>query len=460
MLCRAVDPHAPEKDAMEDNARKSMETVTEIAAKESWTAEDYGQLVSTLFGVHQASDKFGAVVSRMETAAGEARGPVALKLAIAHYILCRFEKALELFANATDNKERRFFQAMCYKNTRQYQRAAEELDRAKARGWDEKEVDAHLIEIQLLTGDLAGAKKALTAYEKRAAGTADLHYLRGLIQEQDGAGEQACDSYERARQARPGHPQATFRLAYYCDLHGDTERAIELYRECIASPPVHANALLNLAVLYEDAGEYNLAADCLRRILATQPNHERAQLFLKDVEASKSMYFDEDQAKRIAHHNAILDIPVTDFELSVRARNCLKKMNIRILGDLVRTTETELLGYKNFGETSLKEIKDMLSAKGLRLGQALEEEGQTPIKLGPLPEAPVKDEGVLATPVEQIEFSVRSRTALATQRVKTLGVLTTKTEAELLACRNFGQTSLNEIRQRLSEYGLRLREAN
>ena len=32
------------------------------------------------------------------------------------------------------------------------------------------------------------------------------------------------------------------------------------------------------------------------------------------------------------------------------------------------------------------------------------------------------------------------------------------TEAELLACKNFGQTSLNEIRQRLAEYGLKLRE--
>ncbi|MEI7837797.1 MAG: DNA-directed RNA polymerase subunit alpha C-terminal domain-containing protein, partial [Planctomycetota bacterium] len=160
-------------------------------------------------------------------------------------------------------------------------------------------------------------------------------------------------------------------------------------------------------------------------------------------------------------HNAILDIPVTDFELSVRARNCLKKMNIRVLGDLVRTTESELLGYKNFGETSLKEIKDMLTAKGLRLGQALEEEGQAPIALGvAAPEAPAKDEGILATAVEQIEFSVRARTALSNLRIKTMGDLASKSEADLLACRNFGQTSLNEIRQRLSDYGLHLREPN
>ena len=48
------------------------------------------------------------------------------------------------------------------------------------------------------------------------------------------------------------------------------------------------------------------------------------------------MFYDEDQAKPTRQRNAVLDIPVTDFELSVRARNCLKKMNIRTLGDLVR----------------------------------------------------------------------------------------------------------------------------
>src|SRR6185437_4893571 len=67
------------------------------------------------------------------------------------------------------------------------------------------------------------------------------------------------------------------------------------------------------------------------------------------------------------------EIPITDFELSVRSRNCLKKMNIRSLGDLLKTSEAELLSYKNFGETSLNEIKALLAQKGLRLGQAAED---------------------------------------------------------------------------------------
>src|SRR5678816_620093 len=85
------------------------------------------------------------------------------------------------------------------------------------------------------------------------------------------------------------------------------------------------------------------------------------------------MYYDEDAERRGGQRNAVLNIPITDFELSVRSRNCLKKMNIRTLGDLLRTSEPELLSYKNFGETSLNEIKALLASKGLRLGQAAED---------------------------------------------------------------------------------------
>jgi len=303
------------------------------------------------------------------------------------------------------------------------------------------------------------AREALASLGKRIADTAGSHYLRGLIEECSGNGEQAVEAYEKAREIDPDHAAATFRLAYYYDLHGAEEDALELYQQCAARPPVHANALLNLAVLYEDAGDYDKACHCLKRILATNPTHPRARLFLRDAEASKTMYYDEDQARRLAKRNAVLDIPVTDFELSVRARNCLKKMNIRTLGDLVRTTETELLAYKNFGETSLKEIKDMLAAKALRLGQALEE-GSDMADLATARSSNVSNEGVLATPIEHIEFSIRARRALDSLKIQTLGELIARTDAELLACKNFGQTSLNEVKQRLSEYGLQLREPN
>ncbi len=446
---------------MEQAAKGALD---EIVAKETWTFEDQKELVSQLYQVKDAPRRFRAILEGLESANAQPKGGSAVKIGIANYMLCRFGRALDVLSNATDNKERRFFQALCYKSMRQYDKALEDLDRAKDRGWDGLSVDVQAIEIKALSGDPEGARKALGRLERHSA-SADYKYLSGLIEELSGNGEKAAALYEQARHVDPRHGAATFRLAYYLDLHGQEDRALELYRQCLNYPPVHANALINLAVLYDDLGRYEQAMSCLRRVLVSMPNHPRARLFLKDADASKVMFYDEDQAKRVARRNAVLDIPVTDFELSVRARNCLKKMNVRTLGNLVRTNDTELLGYKNFGETSLKEIKDMLALKGLRLGGGSEEDGESG-GLAALadsepepPPPPAKDQGVLATPLDQVQFSIRARKAVESLNVATLGELAQKTEAELLACKNFGQTSLNEIVQRLGEHGLHLKES-
>jgi DNA-directed RNA polymerase subunit alpha len=51
----------------------------------------------------------------------------------------------------------------------------------------------------------------------------------------------------------------------------------------------------------------------------------------------------------------------------VRASKCLEKLEIRTLGDLVQRTDAELLGCKNFGVTSLNEIKKSVGDMGLSL---------------------------------------------------------------------------------------------
>lgn len=59
---------------------------------------------------------------------------------------------------------------------------------------------------------------------------------------------------------------------------------------------------------------------------------------------------------------------VDELELSVRSANCLKNANIRLIGELVQKSETEMLTTKNFGRKSLNEIKDILGQMGLGLG--------------------------------------------------------------------------------------------
>jgi len=454
--------HYPKNRSQENqNMDQSLQdSIGSIVSKETWSAEDHQELLARMSGVRDAAGKFRGIVSEIEASTPDPKGGAALKVGICRYMTCRFAAALDILGAATDNKDRRYFQAQCLKQLRQFDKAAEEMQRAKDRGWDERDADLELAELQALRGDVEGASKAVAKLASKCQGDPKFFYVRGLVEELSGNGDAAVDAYTQARKLKQAYTPATFRLAYYHDLHGEEQQAIDLYKECLSSPPVHASALLNLAVLYEDAGKYDKATNCLMRLLACHPGHARAKLFLKDVEASKTMFYDEDQARRIAKRNAVLDIPVTDFELSVRARNCLKKMNIHTLGDLVKTTEAELLGYKNFGETSLKEIKDMLTARGLRLGQALEEPSLFQADRPAVTMAPARNEGVLATPIEQVEFSVRARRALETLGIRSLGDLAGKSEAELLACKNFGQTSLNEVRQRLSEYGMTFREPN
>ncbi len=63
---------------------------------------------------------------------------------------------------------------------------------------------------------------------------------------------------------------------------------------------------------------------------------------------------------------------------------------------------------------------------------------------------------MLSKPVGELDLSVRAANCLASQKIETLHDLVTKTEAELLTLRNFGQTSLTEIKGRLAEMDLEL----
>lgn len=70
--------------------------------------------------------------------------------------------------------------------------------------------------------------------------------------------------------------------------------------------------------------------------------------------------------------------PVSILEPSVRSENCMAAANIETLADLVRLSETDVLKIKNFGKTSLKEIKKKLSDLGLSFGMEVPGEGAAP----------------------------------------------------------------------------------
>jgi DNA-directed RNA polymerase subunit alpha len=66
-----------------------------------------------------------------------------------------------------------------------------------------------------------------------------------------------------------------------------------------------------------------------------------------------------------------LNMSLAELELSVRATNCLESEGITTVRDLVIRNDEELLEVRNFGETTLKEVKQKLTERGLTLGMRL-----------------------------------------------------------------------------------------
>jgi DNA-directed RNA polymerase subunit alpha len=379
-----------------------------------------------------------------------------LAVGIGLYIVGRDSEAVDKLQKAKDCKEKFIYLGFALGRLGRFDEAVESLETSLEYGADALRVGLKKAAIYRCSGEFDAAARELAHCKNFVNVSAEYHYQLGRLQEAEGAYEAAMGNYTKAIDLSPRHEEALFRLAYRYDLSGDEEAAVDYYKQVASGPRVHVNALLNLAVLYEDRGEFDKACCCVDRVLNFHPNHARAILFKKDVEGSKTMYYDEEVEKKKDYRIQILETPISDFELSVRSRNCFRKMGIRTLGDLVRITEVELLSYKNFGETSLREIKIILESKGLYLGMGLEVKRPGPEEelAG---EAESEDKALLAKPVEDLNLSVRSRKCLEKLNIRTLAELTKKTEAELLGVKNFGVTSLNEIKKAVEGFGLALR---
>jgi len=105
--------------------------------------------------------------------------------------------------------------------------------------------------------------------------------------------------------------------------------------------------------------------------------------------------------------------------------------------------------------------KEALSAAGrtlVELFQLFADLAEGPgLQLGPEPGA--EGEGTdLSLPIEEMDFSVRSYNCLKREGVTNIGQLVEKSEQDLLDIRNFGQKSIDEVKQKLAELGLGLKQ--
>lgn len=80
------------------------------------------------------------------------------------------------------------------------------------------------------------------------------------------------------------------------------------------------------------------------------------------------------------------------------------------------------------------------------------------LDLGPSPEEE-EDNALLATSIDTLNLSVRSHNCLKREGIQTVGELITRSEADLLDIRNFGSKSIDEVKDKLVEMGLALRDS-
>ena len=396
-------------------------------------------------------------VGELETKKEEELSPAShVRLGVCLYLIGRFLDAMSVLKKGDGGALAHFYLAKTHFVNKDYNQALKSYDLSQKAGYNVDSCTLGRAEVYRYLGQ---PEKGLAELDKLSGAveqTADYLYERGATVFAIGINpNEAVALYERAVAVDKNHPGALFGLALESERRGFDDDALELYKRAVTHFPTHVGVLINLGVLYEDLEMYDSAVLCYQRVLDAFPSHSKARLFLKDARASSEMHIDEDAQRKHDRMSQVLNLPVSDFELSVRSRNCLKNMGIGTLGDLCRHTEQELLGSKNFGETSLIEIREMLALKGLRLGQFATE--KHPSDTFEVEALSPDEQAVLLRPIIDLNLSVRARKCMNRLGIQTIGELVRRTAEELLECKNFGVTSLKEINEKLSAFNIKLR---
>ncbi len=380
-----------------------------------------------------------------------------VRVGVCLFILGQFSSAAEYLSSADGGALANFYLAKALFAQEKYEKSLESYQAAATAGYDSDACALGRAEALRYMRRLDDALAELDALSGAVEQTAEYLYQRGAtVAATGGNTSEVIALYERAVDADPRHPGALFGLAIENDRHGNDDTALRYYNRSVERFPSHVGSLLNLGILYEDRQEYDKARQCFRRILDVYPDHPQARLFLRDADAAREMYYDEDAQRKRDRLSQVLGVPVTDFELSVRSRNCLQKMGINTLGDLTSATEQDLLGSKNFGETSLVEIREMMASKGLGLGQFADQQRSSEATYEPENLSP-DEQALIARPIADLNLSVRARKCMVRLGISTISDLVRHTGDSLLECKNFGVTSLNEVREKLTNNGLKLR---
>lgn len=427
-----------------------------ILTNNSFGPSDVGEIQAAI------AENYGHF-GELRDATGEMEADMALspagktKMGVCQFLVGRFKDALNTLHNADGSAMALFYQARSMFELGRYDESIGVYQQAQTSGYNEDQCKVGIAEAHRYAGRVEEAMTILDNIFGPAEQTADYMYQRAAtVASIGGRLEESITLYQRAIQTDENHAGALFGLALEYDRMGNDEESFSLYERAAKAFPTGIGALINLGLLYEDSNQFDKAQICYKRILDCYPDHPRTLLYMKDASATGNMLYDEEAQRRNDRLAQTLNLPVTNFELSVRSRNCLEKMGVETIGDLTRTSEAELLSSKNFGETSLYEIREMLSSKGLQLGQFAHEKKTSDPPIDTSHMSP-DEQALLDRPISDLNLSVRARKCMARLQLNTIGELIRKTGDDMLECKNFGVTSLNEVREKLADLGLKMR---
>ena len=153
-----------------------------------------------------------------------------------------------------------------------------------------------------------------------------------------------------------------------------------------------------------------------------------------------------------------------EVDLSVRASNCLKNIDVKYLGELVQYSVADLMRVHNFGRKTLDEIITLFAKQQLSLGLSIPEwipgvadkavtaivSAQASTNLSPSQCA------FLAKRLDEVDLSVRTSNCLNTLNIKYFGELVQYDPAELMRIYAFGKKSLDGLTALLAQANLSL----
>ena len=402
---------------------------------------------SLISGLREAAEQMAAQPDRTPA--------TSVRLGICQFLLGHYTDAIATLQNSDSGALAYFYRGKSQFSLGAFADSIESYENASRAGYNKNDCLLAIAEAKRHQKDHRGAMDILDNIFGEQ--TAEYLYQRGatlaMLLENS---EEVCMLYERALTANERHAGALFGLALENERRGNDEKALELYQRGAGLFPTHVGILLNLGLLYEDHDQYDRATRCYDRILESHPTHPRARLFRNDSMASMDEDYDHERERARQQIAGVMNIPIAQFELSVRSRNCLQKMGILTLGDLCKISELDLLNSKNFGETSLVEIREMMANKGLVIGQ-LANQKEEPEEQVDFSHLTPDEQALLERPMSDLNLSVRARKCMTRLGLTTIGELARKSPDDLLECKNFGVTSLTEIREKLGQIGLKMR---